>query len=118
MVELGFDKAVFPHPKPVGMLRRILEFATSPQQEDIVLDFFAGSNVTAQEVLELNAIDGGGRRFICVQLPQELPDGSVARRDGSSSQGRRDTMVPHLFPVLHVGRQPLLLGLLRQLHFK
>jgi len=82
MVALGFDKGVFPHPKPVGMLKRILEFATSAHGDDLVLDFFAGSNVTAQAVLEQNAADGGRRRFICAQLPQALPEHSVARRHG------------------------------------
>ncbi|MBX3406690.1 MAG: site-specific DNA-methyltransferase [Phycisphaeraceae bacterium] len=69
-LELGFDKEDFSRPKPVGLLRRILDIGTS-KREDIVLDFFAGSGVTAQAVLEANAADGGSRRFVLVQLPEE-----------------------------------------------
>jgi len=58
----------FEHPKPCGLLAKCLRIATQPN--DIVLDFFAGSGTTAQAVLELNAEDGGNRKFILVQLPE------------------------------------------------
>jgi adenine-specific DNA-methyltransferase len=52
----------FPHPKPLSLIKGLLSQATRPG--DIVLDFFAGSGTTGQAVLELNAEDGGQRRFI------------------------------------------------------
>lgn len=57
-----FGRKAFSYPKPVSLIRELVRQATSPG--DIVLDFFAGSATTAQAVMELNAADGGGRRFI------------------------------------------------------
>jgi len=85
MVDLGFAKETFPYPKPLGLLRRILQLATRPRAGDIVLDFFAGSCTTAHAVLALNYEDGGDRRFICVQLPEPTPAGSAARTAGFST---------------------------------
>lgn len=65
----------FDHPKPVGMIKKILKIAT--QSNEIVLDFFAGSGSTAQAVLELNE-DGGNRKFICIQMPERCEEGSEA----------------------------------------
>ena len=59
--------------KPTRLLKRILQLGTTPNGNDIVLDFFAGSCSTAHAVLALNRDDGGNRRFICVQLPEPLP---------------------------------------------
>lgn len=58
--------------KPVELIQRILQLATSPGSEDIVLDFFSGSGTTAHAVLAQNAIDGGNRRFIAVQVDETL----------------------------------------------
>ncbi len=58
----------FRFPKPVALIRHLIEQATS--ENDLVLDFFAGSGTTAQAVLALNADAGSHRRFICVQLPE------------------------------------------------
>jgi adenine-specific DNA-methyltransferase len=55
-------------PKPVELLKLIIQ--QSLEEDDLVLDFFAGSGTTAQAVLELNAQDGGNRKFILVQLPE------------------------------------------------
>ncbi len=76
-----FGDKVFLYAKPVSLLRALIEQGTSapgddPDQPVIVLDFFAGSATTAQAVLELNARDGGARRFILVQLPE--PTGNPA----------------------------------------
>ena len=71
---------VFDNPKPVKLMRRVLEHATD--QSSLVLDFFAGTGTMAQAVLELNAADGGTRRFIAVQVPEECPPGSAAARAG------------------------------------
>lgn len=58
----------FSNPKSVSLLMDLVEYSTLPNQSDIVLDFFAGSGTTAHAVMQLNADDGGNRRFICVQL--------------------------------------------------
>jgi adenine-specific DNA-methyltransferase len=70
-----FDgEKVFNFPKPVGLLRHILEMAAS-DMSSIVLDFFAGSGTTAHAVMAQNAVDNGTRRCILVQLPEPLdPD--------------------------------------------
>ena len=64
--------AVFDNPKPTKLIRRMLGLATSPNGEDIVLDFFAGSGSTGHAVWLENAEDGGNRRFILVQLPERV----------------------------------------------
>ena len=75
-------KPVMDHPKPVSLVRKILQCSTSASGKDIVLDFFAGSGTTAQAVLETNADDGGDRRFITVQLPEPTREESEARKAG------------------------------------
>lgn len=65
-----FGSAVFDNPKPTLLMRRILRLATSAQESDLVLDFFAGSCTMAQALLELNREDGGRRRFLMVQLAE------------------------------------------------
>ncbi len=55
---------VFDTPKPVRLMKRIIQLATIPQNNSIVLDFFAGSGTIAQAVMELNENDGGNRQFI------------------------------------------------------
>ena len=63
---------VFDGPKPVRLIRHLLTLANlAPQDGDIVLDFFSGSATTAEAVMRANAEDGGNRRFILVQLPEE-----------------------------------------------
>ena len=59
---------VFSTPKPVRLLRRMLEIGCG--KNDIVMDFFAGSGTTAHAVLDLNKQESGGRKFILVQLPE------------------------------------------------
>ena len=66
--ELFSNMDVLDFPKPVAYLK--LLFNQICKEDDIVLDFFAGSGTTAQAVLELNAQDGGNRKFILVQLPE------------------------------------------------
>jgi adenine-specific DNA-methyltransferase len=67
-VEGLFGEKVFRYPKPPSLIKRILQMG-NVNNNDIVLDFFAGSGTTAQAVLELNEIDGGNRQFIlCEQL--------------------------------------------------
>lgn len=61
-------EGVFENPKPSSLIRAMVDATTS--DEDIVLDFFAGSGPTAHAVLALNEEDGGNRRFVLVQLPE------------------------------------------------
>ena len=61
--------APFDTPKPVRLMRRILDIASSG--DCVVLDFFSGSASMAQAVMEKNADDGGNRRFVLVQIPEE-----------------------------------------------
>ena len=73
-------KQVFDFPKPVRLLKRICQIVTKP--DDLILDFFSGSAVTAHAVMQLNAEDGGNRRFILVQLPELCPEDSEAFKAG------------------------------------
>ena len=63
--------AVFSNPKPIGLLQRILSLSTEKNSNDIILDFFSGSGTTAHAIMELNK-DGGNRKFIVGQLPEQL----------------------------------------------
>jgi len=67
---LGED--AFPHPKAVGLIKRILRIATD--HDDLILDSFAGSGTTGHAALELNKEDGGNRRFILVQQPYDTKE--------------------------------------------
>ncbi len=75
-----FDKIHFDHPKPTEMLKRCI--LISSNEGDIILDFFAGSGTTAHAVMQLNAEDGGERKFICVQLPERTDEKSEAYKAG------------------------------------
>lgn len=77
-----FSEAVFDNPKPTKLLKRIMKLATSSEDQDIVLDFFAGSASTAHAIMSLNSEDGGNRQFVLVQVPEETPDSSPARKLG------------------------------------
>lgn len=68
------DKGYFDGPKPVRLLNRILQIANT-NKNSIILDFFSGSATTAHAVMQLNAKDGGNRKFIMVQLPEITYDG-------------------------------------------
>ena len=59
--------------KPVQLVQRILQLATSPEDGDIILDFFSGSGTTAHAVLQQNREDCGNRRFVAVQVHEPLP---------------------------------------------
>ena len=79
-IDLGFDKRIFPKPKPVGTILRCLKLAT--QANDIVLDFFSGSSTTAQAIFQINREDTFNRKFIMVQLPEECEESSEANKAG------------------------------------
>ena len=61
---------VLDFPKPIDLIKLIIQQVTSNENQDIVLDFFAGSGTTAHAVLDVNKKDGGDRKFILVQLPE------------------------------------------------
>lgn len=66
------DGVPFDTPKPVGLIKRALQVATSSDDTlPLVLDFFAGSGSTGDAVMQLNSEDGGSRRFVLIQLPEE-----------------------------------------------
>lgn len=67
---------VFDFPKPPSLIKYLFGFSDDP--EGIYLDFFAGSGATAQAVLEMNEKDQGRRKYICVQLPEEIKPNSEA----------------------------------------
>lgn len=75
-----FEKRYFDTPKPIGLLKYCLEHST--QNDDIILDFFAGSSTTAHAVAEINAEDGGQRKFIMVQLAEPCGEKTDAYNAG------------------------------------
>lgn len=77
--ELGFN-GEFDFPKPTDLVKRCLSLST--QEDDTVLDFFSGSATTAHAVMQLNAEDGGNRKFIMVQLPEKTDEKSEAYKAG------------------------------------
>jgi len=78
-----FDgQRIFDNPKPVNDIKKLIEYVTDKDDSDIVLDFFSGSATTAHAVMQLNAEDGGNRRFILVQLPSLCDEKSVAYKAG------------------------------------
>lgn len=76
-----FEDGVFDGPKPVRLLKRLLTLANL-RKDSIVLDFFSGSATTAHAVMQLNAEDGGNRKFIMVQLPEPCDEKSEAYKAG------------------------------------
>ncbi|MFT3889729.1 MAG: site-specific DNA-methyltransferase [Arachnia sp.] len=73
---------VFDFPKPSELIRFLIEQGSAMDREDIVLDFFAGSSTTAHAVLRANALDGGMRRFIMIQLPEVVSADTPAAGEG------------------------------------
>lgn len=81
-VERLFEgKSYFSYPKPISLIKILLE-SFKIKTDDLILDFFAGSGTTAQAVMELNEEDGGNRKYICVQLPEQTDETSEAFKAG------------------------------------
>lgn len=78
--ELFDEPKLFTHPKPSKLLYHIVSIATD--ENSIILDFFSGSATTAHAVMQLNAEDGGNRKFIMVQLPEVCDPNSEAAKAG------------------------------------
>lgn len=79
IVEL-FGQKIFSFPKPSSLIKYLIKVVS--EKDALILDFFAGSGSTAQAVLELNNEDDGNRRFICVQMPEAIEEGSEAAGTG------------------------------------
>ena len=75
-----FDGKVFDFPKPVKLIKHFATIASA--NDDIILDFFAGSGTTAHAIMELNAEDEGKRKFIIVQLKEEAEEDSESYKAG------------------------------------
>jgi len=75
-----FNAKVFDTPKPLGLIKQCLELSTN--KNDIILDFFSGSCSSAHAVMQKNCEDGGNRKFIMVQLPEECAQNTVAAKSG------------------------------------
>lgn len=74
LLKLFGNTHIFPFPKPTGLLLPLLELGAS-EPNAIILDFFAGSGTTGHSLIAQNAIDGGNRKYILIQLPEQLhPD--------------------------------------------
>ena len=76
---LGLE-GTFDFAKPPALIRECIELST--KNDDIILDFFAGSGTTAEAVLQRNQEDGGHRKYICVQLPEPLQKDTYAHKNG------------------------------------
>lgn len=83
IAKVDADPRWFDYPKPVSLIKVLTQVGTD--SDSIVLDFFAGSGTTAHAVMQLNADDGGNRKFIQVQLPEPLDDDSEAAKAGFST---------------------------------
>ena len=73
-------ESFFDTPKPSLLIKQLQSIVTA--KDSIILDFFAGSATTAHAVMQLNAEDGGKRKYICVQLPEPTADDSEAHKAG------------------------------------
>ena len=75
-----FESSVFDYSKPTALLKTLAQYSSAA--DDIVMDFFSGSATTAHAVMQLNAEDGGHRKFIMVQLPEPCDEKSEAYKAG------------------------------------
>ena len=80
LAKLFDGKKFFDYPKSVPLIQRCLQLYSN--DDSIILDFFSGSATTAHAVMQLNAEDGGNRKFILVQLPEATPEDSEAYKAG------------------------------------
>ena len=78
--DLMEHKGLFDNPKPTTLITVLMRLAMHP--DSIILDFFSGSATTAHAVMQLNADDGGHRKFIMVQLPEKCDEASEACKAG------------------------------------
>ena len=84
MTDLLGAKNVFSNPKPVELIRGLIKIANA-KEDAIILDFFSGSATTAQSTIQLNSEDGGDRRFILVQLQEEIDPDKATTEDAKKT---------------------------------
>ena len=77
-----FKGKIFSYPKTITLIEFLIDISTKIDKNGIVLDFFSGSATTAHALMQLNAEDGGHRKFILVQLPEETDEKSEANKAG------------------------------------
>lgn len=77
---LLLNREIFDTPKPVDLIKKLLKIGA--RKDSIILDFFSGSATTAHAIMQLNAEDGGNRKFIMVQLPEVCDTKSEAYKAG------------------------------------
>ena len=75
-------KRIFDNPKSISDIKQLIEYVVDKSEDAIILDFFSGSATTAHAVMQLNAEDGGHRKFIMVQLPEKCDEKSAAYKAG------------------------------------
>ena len=80
LMQLFDGSKIFDNPKPHNVLSKIIDFVT--RKDDLIMDFFSGSATTAHAVMQLNAEDGGNRKFIMVQIPEKTDEKSEAYKAG------------------------------------
>lgn len=80
LISLLGGRSIFPYSKPVKLISQLTRYATD--NDSIILDFFSGSATTAHTVMQLNAEDGGKRKYIMVQLPETCDEKSEAYKAG------------------------------------
>jgi len=81
MISIFGNAKVFSYPKPSSFIKKLVSIC-SYKDDMLVLDFFSGSASTSHAVMQLNAEDGGNRKFIMVQLPEETDEKSEAYKAG------------------------------------
>jgi len=74
-----FGTRIFDNPKPTKLIKKMLKLTTSNQEDDIILDFFAGSGTTGHAVMDLNKEDEGNRKFILVNLDEKVQDEEIRK---------------------------------------
>ena len=94
-----FGEAVFDNPKPTRLISRVLSLINSiilkdDTESSIILDFFSGSGTTAHAVLARNAVDGGNRRYILVQLPERLDSQNRDQKTAADYYEKRARNLP------------------------
>ena len=84
-------KSTFAYPKPVELIKMLIDACTYDKKNELILDFFAGSGTTAQAVLELNQMDGGNRRFIlCTNNENNICEEVTYKRIKTVITGKRE----------------------------
>ena len=81
LLKILFEEKIFNYPKPVDLIKNLLLIG-GINQKSIILDFFSGSATTAHSVMQLNAEDGGTKKYIMVQLPELCDESSEAYKAG------------------------------------